>query len=90
MWPQLIVVTLLAAIAQGVAGFGFTLLAVSFCLLILQSTEAVQLAIIINFAISAVLVGRLWQEMQSLWKGFFLVLISVQAGVSQLRCSSRG
>lgn len=68
MWPQLIVVTLLAAIAQGVAGFGFTLLAVSFYLLILQSTEAVQLAIIINFAISAVLVGRLWRAVpRGLW-----------------------
>jgi len=68
MWPQLIIVTLLAAIAQGVAGFGFTLLAVSFYLLILQSTEAVQLAIVINFAISAVLVGRLWRSVpRSLW-----------------------
>jgi len=68
MWPQLIIVTLLAAIAQGVAGFGFTLLAVSFYLLILRSTDAVQLAIIINFAISAVLVGRLWRSVpRSLW-----------------------
>ena len=61
MWPQLIVVTLLAAIAQGVAGFGFTLLAVSFYLFILRSTDAVQLVILINFAISVVLVARLWR-----------------------------
>jgi len=61
MWPQLIIVTLLAAMAQGVAGFGFTLLAVSFYLLILRSTDAVQLVILINFAISVVLVGRLWR-----------------------------
>lgn len=68
MWPQLIIVTLFAAIAQGVAGFGFTLLAVSFYLLILRSTDAVQLVILINFAISAVLVGRLWHAVpRRLW-----------------------
>lgn len=68
MWPQLIVVTLLAAIAQGVAGFGFTLLAVSFYLLILRSTDAVQLVILINLAISVVLVARLWHAVpRRLW-----------------------
>jgi len=68
MWPQLIIVTLFAAIAQGVAGFGFTLLAVSFYLLILRSTDAVQLVILINLAISVVLVARLWHAVpRRLW-----------------------
>jgi uncharacterized membrane protein YfcA len=62
MLVQLVVVTLLAAIAQGVAGFGFTLLAVSFFLLALGATDAVQLVILINFAISVVLVARLWRS----------------------------
>jgi len=62
MWPLLIIVTLLAAIAQGVAGFGFTLLSVSFYLLILRSTAAVQLVLLMNFAIALVLVGRLWRH----------------------------
>jgi len=68
MWLQLVIVTLLAAIAQGIAGFGFTLLAVSFFLLALRSTDAVQLVILINFAISLVLVGRLWPAVpRRLW-----------------------
>lgn len=61
MWPQLVIVTLLAAVAQGVAGFGFTLLAVSFYLLILRSTDAVQLVILINLTISVVVMTRLWR-----------------------------
>lgn len=68
MWMPLIIVTLFAAIAQGVAGFGFTLLAVSFFLITLRSTDAVQLVILINFAISVVLVGRLWRAVpRCLW-----------------------
>ncbi len=61
MWVQLVIVTLLAAVAQGIAGFSFTLLAVSFFLVALGSTDAVQLVIVINFAISVVLVARLWR-----------------------------
>ena len=68
MWLPLIIVTLFASIAQGIAGFGFTLLAVSFYLVILRSTDAVQLVILINFAISLVLVGRLWRAVpRRLW-----------------------
>lgn len=68
MWPQLLIVTLLAGVAQGVAGFGFTLLAVSFYLLILRSTDAVQLVILINLAVSTVLVARLWRAVpRRLW-----------------------
>lgn len=68
MWVQLVIVTLLAAVAQGIAGFGFTLLAVAFFLLTLRSTDAVQLVILINFAISAVLVARMWRSVpRRLW-----------------------
>jgi len=58
---QLAVVTLLAAVIQGTVGFGFTLLAVSFFLLIIQSADAVPLLIVINLAISVSLVGKLWR-----------------------------
>lgn len=59
---QLAVVTLVAAVIQGTVGFGFTLLAVSFFLLIIQSAEAVPLLIVINLAISLSLVGKLWRH----------------------------
>ncbi len=49
----------MAATLQGVAGFGFTLLAASFFLLVLESAEAIQLLIVINLAISGSLVARL-------------------------------
>lgn len=49
-------------------GFGFTLLAVSFFLLILGSGNAVQLLIIINLAISLALVPRVWRDLdRALW-----------------------
>ncbi len=59
---QLAVVTLLAAVIQGTVGFGFTLLAVSFFMLIIQSADAVPLLIVINLAISVSLVGKLWRH----------------------------
>lgn len=43
-------------------GFGFTLLAVSFFLLIIASGDAVQLLIIINFAISLALIVRVRKD----------------------------
>ena len=65
---QLAGVTLVAAVIQGAVGFGFTLLAVTFFLLIIQSGDAVHLMIIINFAISLALIGRLWRDVnRALW-----------------------
>ncbi len=65
---QLAGVTLVAAVVQGAAGFGFTLLAVLFFLLIIGSGDAVQLLIIINFTISLALIGRLWRNVhRALW-----------------------
>ncbi len=53
---------------QGAVGFGFTLLAVTFFLLILQSGDAVQLLIIINLTISLALSGKLWRDVdKALW-----------------------
>jgi len=61
-------VTLVAAAVQGALGFGFTLLAVSFFLLIIQSGDAVQLLIVINLAISLALVRPLWRDVnRALW-----------------------
>ncbi len=65
---QLAGVTLVAAVIQGAAGFGFTLLAVTFFLLIIQSGDAVHLLIIINLTISLALIGRLWRDVnRALW-----------------------
>ena len=92
---QLAGVTLVAAVVQGTVGFGFTLLAVSFFLLILQSSDAVQLLIVVNLAISLALIGRLWQDVnRALWLrlvigaflGFPLGLVAFQrADVDQLK-----
>ncbi len=92
---QLAAVTLAAAVVQGALGFGFTLLAVSFFLLIIQSGDAVQLLIVINLAISLTLIGRLWRSVnRALWGrlvigsflGFPLGLMTFQkADVDQLK-----
>lgn len=76
-------------------GFGFTLLAVSFFLLIIQSGDAVQLLIVLNLAISLLLIGKLWRTVdRALWirlvagafLGFPLGLIAFQnADVDQLK-----
>lgn len=62
MWLRLAIVTLLAAVVQGVAGFGFTLLALFVYLLALPAADAVQLVLLINFVITAVLLSRLWRR----------------------------
>lgn len=92
---QLVGVTLVAAVVQGALGFGFTLLAVSFFLLIIQSGDAVQVLIVINLTISLALIGRLWRNVnRSLWirlvigafLGFPLGLMAFQnANVDQLK-----
>ena len=65
---QLAGVTLVAAVVQGAVGFGFTLLAVSFFLLIIQSGDAVQLLIVVNLTISVALIGKLWRKVnRALW-----------------------
>ena len=80
---------------QGALGFGFTLLAVSFFLLIIQSGDAVQLLIVVNLAISLALIGKLWRTVdRALWirlvagafLGFPLGLVAFQnADVDQLK-----
>ena len=76
-------------------GFGFTLLAVSSFLLIIQSSDAVQLLLVINLAISLALTGRLWRKVnRALWTrliigaflGFPLGLMAFRsADVDQLK-----
>jgi uncharacterized membrane protein YfcA len=88
-------VTLVAAAVQGAAGFGFSLLAVLFFLLIVRSGDAVQLLIIINLTISLALIGRLWRYVdRALWTrlviGAFIGLpiglrIFQKANVDQLK-----
>ena len=92
---QLAGVTLVAAVVQGAVGFGFTLLAVTFFLVIIQSGDAVQLLIIVNLTISVALIGRLWRKVNgALWIrlvmgaffGFPLGLLAFQnADVEQLK-----
>ena len=60
--------TLLAAVVQSTVGFGFTLLAVSFFLLILQSVAAIQLLIVLNLVISLWVARNLWRNVpRALW-----------------------
>ena len=60
--------TLIAATVQGALGFGFTLLAVSFFLLIIGSTAAIQLLVTVNFAISLALLGKVRKDLdRALW-----------------------
>ena len=76
-------------------GFGFTLLAVSFFLLIIQSGDAVQLLIVVNLAISLALISKLWRTVdRALWTrlvagaflGFPLGLMAFQkADIDQLQ-----
>ena len=57
-------ITFLAAIVHSVAGFGFTLVAVTFFLLIVGSGDAISLLIIVNLALSLILVPRLWRDVE--------------------------
>jgi uncharacterized protein len=88
-------VTLLAAVVQGTVGFGFTLLAVSFFLLILQSATAIQLLIVLNLVSSLWLVRTMWRDVpKDLWGrlvagaviGFPVGLVVFHyAGIDQLK-----
>lgn len=49
-----------AAIIQAAAGFGFAILAVPVFLLVLESLAAIQIAAVASFALSLVLLPRLW------------------------------
>lgn len=85
---------------QGTIGFGFTLLAVSFFLLILGSADAIPLLIIINLAISLSLSRTLWRQVdRDLWfrlvagafLGFPLGLMAFEvADVNQLKILAAG
>lgn len=76
-------------------GFGFTLLAVSFFLLVIQSGDAVQLLIVVNLAISLALVSKLWRSVdRALWTrlvaGAFLgfplgLMVFQRADIDQLQ-----
>ncbi len=56
------VVTFAAAVVQGALGFGFTLVAMGFFLLILGSSDVVPLLLVINLTISLSLVPRLRRD----------------------------
>ena len=55
----LAIVTLFAAAVQGLAGFGFALVALPFFMWVLGSRDAVPMVIIVNLAICALLASRL-------------------------------
>ena len=80
---QLAVVTFFASVVQGLVGFGFTLLAVGFFLVIIGSGDAVSLLIIINLTISLALVGKLWRDVdRALWSRLMLgALVGLPIGL---------
>ena len=78
-WVQLGLVTVLAAAVQGAVGFAFTLLAVSFFLLILQSAEAIQVILVLNLVICGSLCRHLWNDVPlALWR---LLLVGAVVGM---------
>ena len=83
-WAQLGLVTLLAAAVQGAVGFAFTLLAVSFFLLILQSAEAVQVLLVLNMVICGSLCLHLWKDVPlALWRLLMAgAVVGVPVGVA--------
>ncbi len=86
-WAQLGLVTLLAAAVQGAVGFAFTLLAVSFFLLILQSAEAVQVLLVLNLVICGSLCRHLWKHVPlALWRLLLAgAVVGVPVGVAAFR-----
>lgn len=62
VWLQLGLVTVLASTVQGAVGFAFTLLALPFFLLVLGSTEAVQILLVLNLIVPLCLVRHLWKD----------------------------
>ena len=89
-WVQLGLVTLLAAAVQGAVGFAFTLLAVSFFLLILQSSEAVQVILVLNLVICGSLCRHLWRDVPlELWRLLLAgALVGVPVGVAAFAYAS--
>jgi len=93
-------VAFVAATVQGAIGFGFTLIAVSFFLWIVQSGDAIQMLIVINLVIAIALVGPVWRTVN--WAllvrlvigalfGFPLGLMAFQrAEVDQLKLLAAG
>lgn len=85
---------------QGAIGFGFTLIAVSFFLWIVQSGDAIQMLIVINLVIAVALTGGLWRNVnRALWVrlvigaflGFPLGLMAFQrVNVDQLKLLAAG
>ena len=62
VWLQLGLVTVLAATVQGAIGFAFTLLALPLFLLVLESTEAIQILLVLNLVVPLCLVRHLWRD----------------------------
>ncbi len=90
-WVLLGLVTLFAAAVQGTIGFAFTLLAVSFFLLILES-EAVQVTLVLNLVICGSLCRRLWRDVPvGLWRLLLTgALLGVPVGVIAFAYASLG
>lgn len=53
-WVYLLLATFFASVVQSATGFGFALIAVPFFLIVLKSSGAIQIVIIITFIISAI------------------------------------
>jgi len=62
VWLQLGLVTVLAATVQGAIGFAFTLLALPLFLLVFESTEAIQILLVLNLVVPLCLVRHLWRD----------------------------
>ena len=61
-WIILTVITLIGAIAQSAIGFGFSLMAVPFFLLVLDVKDAVQLSMVLTMAITIIMVFYIYRD----------------------------
>lgn len=77
-WALLTAVTALGAVAQSAIGFGFALVAVPFFLLLLEVRDAVQLAMLLAFAITLIMAAKVRRDIP--WRTTVNLLLGSLAG----------
>jgi len=61
-WIASSIIVFLASILQASTGFGFSIMATPFLLLVYEAHDAIQINIILSLLISSVMITKIWQE----------------------------